>query len=48
MEIKTTTVQFSSVDLRIIARLKRKYESEHGKLTVSGVIRIALRKALQP
>jgi hypothetical protein len=41
-----TGVNLTSDDKRIIVKLKRQFEPEHGKQTVTGVIRIAIRKAL--
>jgi hypothetical protein len=41
---KTTSITFSPEDRRIIAKLKKMLEPDHGKQTTVGVIRIALRK----
>jgi hypothetical protein len=38
-----TSVVLTAEDRKIICKLKRSLEPEHGKLTATGVIRIALR-----
>jgi hypothetical protein len=43
-----TGINLTAEDRKIIGKLKRQFESEHGKLTATGVIRVALRKALKP
>jgi hypothetical protein len=42
-----TGINLTAVDLKIICKLKRQFEAEHGKQTATSVIRIALRKAVQ-
>ena len=42
-----TTVGLTEADMRIICKLGKKYEPEHGKQSNSGVVRIAIRKALK-
>ena len=42
-----TGINLTEADKQIIRKLKRQFEPEHGKQTVTGVIRIALRKALR-
>ncbi len=42
-----TGVNLTAADRQIIRKLQRQLEAEHGKQTVTGVIRIALRKAAQ-
>jgi hypothetical protein len=42
-----TGINLTAEDRKIIGKLKRQLEPEHGKLTATGVIRIALRKAIQ-
>ena len=43
---KITTIMLTQVDRQIVRKLQRQFEPEHGKQTLIGVIRIALRKAL--
>ena len=40
-----TGINLTAADRELIRKLKRQLEAEHGKQTVTGVIRIALRKA---
>jgi len=42
-----TGINLTAADLKIICKLKRQFEAEHGKQTATSVIRIALRKAVQ-
>jgi hypothetical protein len=42
-----TGVNLTAADRQLIRKLQRQFEAEHGKQTVTGVIRIALRKAVQ-
>jgi hypothetical protein len=42
-----TTINLTEEDKRIILKLKKQLAPAHGKQTAVGVIRIALRKALQ-
>ena len=42
----TMNTTLTAEDRKIICKLKRQFEPEHGKLTATGVIRIALRKAV--
>jgi len=42
-----TSVNLTTEDRKIICKLKRQFEPEHGKLTATGVIRIALRQAVR-
>jgi hypothetical protein len=43
-----TGINLTAEDRQIIRKLKKQLEPVYGKLTVTGVIRVALRKALQP
>ena len=42
-----TTINLTEEDKKIILKLKKQFASEHGKQSAVGVIRIALRKAIQ-
>jgi hypothetical protein len=44
---KVTTVALTTTDRQLIKELQKRFEPEHGKQSVTGVIRIALRKAAQ-
>jgi hypothetical protein len=42
-----TGINLTAADKQIIRRLQRQFEAEHGKQTVTGVIRISIRKAVE-
>jgi len=42
-----TGVNLTAADRQIIRKLQRQFEAAHGKQTVTGVIRIALRKSVE-
>jgi hypothetical protein len=42
-----TGFNLTAADRVVIRKLQRQFEAEYGKLTATGVIRIALRKAVQ-
>ena len=42
-----TTISLTAVDRQLIRKLQRQFEPEYGKQTVTGVIRILLRRALK-
>ena len=43
-----TGVSLTPEDRKIILKLKRQFEPQYGRQTLTGVIRIALRKAVEP
>jgi hypothetical protein len=45
--IAATSVNLTAADRQLIRALKRQFEPEYGKLSATGVIRIALRKAVR-
>lgn len=43
-----TGINLTAEDRKVLRKLQKQFEPEHGKLTVTGTIRVAIRKVPQP